>query len=95
MSVPDPDMIRSVEISYYNNAEQISRTYEDPEKIRQITEGLAGTDMYYDIPFESRDNKGINVLITWKKEKPEDYYSYSFRKGGIPGFVTEDLEMNP
>jgi ABC-2 type transport system permease protein len=95
MSVPDPDMIRSVEISYYNNAEQISRTYEDPEKIRQITEGLAGTDMYYDIPFESRDNKGINVLITWKKEKPEDYYSYSFRKGGIPGFVREDLEIAP
>ena len=95
LSAPDPDMIRSIEVYYYRDGEQISRTYEDPESIRQITEGLAGTDMYYDIPFESRDDKGINVLISWKKGDPEEYYSYSFRKGGIPGFVTEDLEMNP
>ena len=95
MSAPDPDMIRSVEVSIYKDGQQYSRTYNDQEKIRQITEALAGTDMYYDIPFESRDDKGINVLISWKKGDPEEYYSYSFRKGDIPGFVTEDLEMTP
>ena len=93
MSAPDPDMIGSIEVSYYRDGRQIGRTYEDAEKIRQITEGLAGTDMFYDIPFENRDEKGISVFISWKKENPEEYYSYTFRKGGIPAFVAEDLEL--
>lgn len=95
LSVPDPDMIRSVEVFTYKDGRQLSRTYEDPERIREIIQALAGTDLYYEIPFESRDQKGINVAISWKKGDPEEYYSYSFRQGSIPGFVMEDLEIAP